>query len=330
MEIAIKELNREISLMKNFIEINLKAKTKIMKKFNKYCQFISDSDKIEISKELDNYLNEPYINLSNAIKELNDIQTEIEKIFYSNFFEKYGLNTLKKLKDYANSVYFTHKETFYFGFFMGILLVLIIIFFLIAWYFDIDMDDDAQFKSIFPMFRGYTIICLYLWLLGLNVYAWNNFNINYKLCFQFKDHYSDLTNILKRNSFFTTTLVLMILCYMILRTKIPIIYELVEFIPLEMTPIIAWSFLIFYLAMPSRNWFNYKGRVYFFNLLIESFSSIFIKTEFKHIWLMDQLTSMIGPIRDIEYTCCYYFHYSSKKKISTKLKQLKITQNNSK
>ena len=62
---------------------------------------------------------------------------------------------------------------------MGILLVLTIIFFLIAWYFDIDMDDDAQFKSIFPMFRGYTILCLYLWLLALNVYAWNHFNINY-------------------------------------------------------------------------------------------------------------------------------------------------------
>lgn len=295
--------------MKNFIEINLKAKTKIMKKYKKYCQIVSE--RIDFSKELDNYLKNPSINLSDSVKELNEIQVEIEKVFHSHFFQKYSHNTLKKLKDYANSVYFTQKETFYFGFFMGILLVLTIIFFLIAWYFDIDMDDDAQFKVIFPMFRGYTIICLYLWLLALNVYTWNNFNINYKLCFQFNNHYSDLTNILQRNGFFSTTLVLMILCYMILRTKIPIIYELVEFIPLEMTPLIAWSFFIFYLLMPMKKYFNYEGRTYFFNLLVESFSSIFIKTEFKHIWLMDQITSMIGPLRDIEYTFCYYSHYTS-------------------
>ena len=47
------------------------------------------------------------------------------------------------------------------------------------------------------------------------------------------------------------------------------------------------------------------------NLFVEAFSSIFIKCEFKHIWFMDQLTSLIGPIRDIEYTICYYTHYSS-------------------
>ena len=295
--------------MKSFIELNLKAKSKILKKYNKYIGIIRE--KIDFSEELDNYLKNPSINLFESIKELNEIQAETEKVFYSYFFEKYSFNTIKKLKDYANSVYFTQEETFYFGFFMGILLVLIIIFLLIAVYFDIDMDDDAEFKVIFPMFRGYTIICLYLWMLGLNVYAWNNFNINYKLCFQFNNHYSDLTCILRRNGFFTTTLVLMILCYMILRTKIPIIYDLILFIPLEMTPLITWSFFIIYLLMPSKNYFNYEGRIYLLNLFIESFSSIFIKLEFKHIWIMDQLTSMIGPLRDIEYTICYYTHYTS-------------------
>lgn len=45
-----------------------------------------------------------------------------------------------------------------------------------------------------------------------------------------------------------------------------------------------------------------------FKLFIES---MLIKTEFKHIWFTDQLTSMVGPLRDIEYSLCYYVHYHS-------------------
>lgn len=49
-----------------------------------------------------------------------------------------------------------------------------------------------------------------------------------------------------------------------------------------------------------------------FNLFLESMSSIFISIEFKHVWFTDQLTSFIGPLRDMEYTLCYYVHYQSK------------------
>lgn len=296
--------------MKTFIELNLKAKAKIVKKFKKYCKYCLE--KIDITKDIEEYINMPSINLKEPLKLISDIQSEIEKVFYAHFFEKYAFNTLKKLKDYANKVYFTQIQSFYFGFFMGILAILLFLCLLIGWHFKIDMDDDAEFKTIFPMFRGYAIVCMYLWLLGLNVFAWNNFNINYKLCFQFNNHYSDLTAIFKRTAVFSTMLVLMVLCYMILRTKIPIIYDLLVFIPLEMTPLVTWLCLLVYLFFPNKNYFNYEGRVYLFNLFVESFSSIFIKCEFKHIWFMDQLTSLIGPIRDIEYTVCYYTHYSSK------------------
>jgi len=309
IELAIKELNKEVAVMKTFIELNLKAKAKILKKFKKYCKFCLE--KIDIIKDIDEYVSMPSINIKEPLKFISDAQSEIEKVFYAHFFEKYAFNTLKKLKDYANKVYFTQIQSFNFGFFMGILTILLFLCLLIGWHFRIDMDDDAEFKTIFPMFRGYAIICIYLWLLGLNVYAWNNFNINYKLCFQFNNHYSDITAIFKRTAVFSTVLVLMILCYMILRTRIPIIYDLLIFIPLEMTPLAAWFCLIIYIFFPSKSFFNYEGRVYFFNLFVESFSSILLKCEFKHIWFMDQLTSLIGPIRDIEYTICYYTHYRS-------------------
>jgi hypothetical protein len=38
-------------------------------------------------------------------------------------------------------------------------------------------------------------------------------------------------------------------------------------------------------------------------------ASITVKNELRHTWLGDQLTSLIGPLRDFEYTICYYTHY---------------------
>jgi hypothetical protein len=38
-------------------------------------------------------------------------------------------------------------------------------------------------------------------------------------------------------------------------------------------------------------------------------ASITTTSELRHTWLGDQMTSLVGPFRDIEYTACYYTHY---------------------
>lgn len=307
LEIALKEMNKELTVMKGFIELNLKAKIKILKKYKKFTKFCYN--KLDVQDQAEKFIENS--KLKEPLKLLSEVQADIEKNFYVNFFDKYSFNALKKLKDYAQPVYFTQQQSFYFGFFVGLLMILIILCLLIAGHFKIDMDDDAEFKTIFPIFRGFSIICFYFWLLGINVYAWNKAHINYRLCFSFKNHYSDVISIFKRAALFSTVFVLMILCYMIVRTQIPIIIDLVGFMPLEVIPLICWIVLLFYLFFPYKV-FNYQGRLYLFNLFVESCATIFIKSEFKHIWFTDQLTSMIGPLRDIEYTTCYYFHYFSK------------------
>ena len=155
------------------------------------------------------------------------------------------------------------------------------------------------------------MICIYLWFLGLNVYAWNKFHINYKLCFAFGNHHSELISIFKRAAVFSAIFVLMTLAYMLIRTQIPIVSNFFIFIPLEMTPLICWLSLLVYLLMPYKDYFNYIGRMWSFKLIAESVACFVVKLEFKHIWLTDQLTSFIGPMRDIEYTICYYYNYNS-------------------
>ena len=175
-------------------------------------------------------------------------------------------------------------------------------------YFHIDMDDDAKFKSIFPMFRGYIVFILYFWFLALNVYVWDLYHINYQVAFDFDNHYSDVMSICKRAAFFSILVILMLLCYMIERTEIPILYDLVSFIPLEFTPLVCWIVTFCYLFSPFEN-FNYLGRIYLFNLFFESMASITVKNQLRHTWFGDQLTSLTGPLRDFEYTTCYYTHF---------------------
>lgn len=307
LETAIKELFKETNLIRTFIDMNLKAKTKIIKKFMKYTKFYKN--RIEVDKITDNFIQKS-VYLKDPFTPISGIQSSIEKIFSTNFFEKYSFNSVKILKDYSNPSYFTQKQSFYFGFSCGILTILFSLCVLIGVYFNIDMDDDAEFKMVFPMFRGFLILCFYFWFLGINTYAWNKANINYRLCFGFKDHYSNVISVFKRAATFTTIFIITILCYLILRTKLPALSDFISFIPVEITPLLCWITLLFYTFFPMKI-FNYPGRVYLLNLLIESCASIFVKCEFKHVWFTDQLTSLIGTIRDIEYTTCYYSHYSN-------------------
>ena len=60
----------------------------------------------------------------------------------------------------------------------------------------------------------------------------------------------------------------MLLCYMIERTKIPILYDLVSFIPLEF-----WTITFCYLFSPFDN-FNYLGRIYLFNYFMNKWHQL--------------------------------------------------------
>ena len=316
-ENAIVELYKEMGYMAKYIDLNFQAKRKILKKFNKYIQTQDNSkEKVKSTPEQEEeikimleYINKTIIEQDSA--EIVKTEAEIEKIFRKYYFDKYLFNAIKVLKESKTEVSIKQKYAFFFGFFIGILLIIFILCILIANHFHIDMDDDAKFKTIFPMFRGYLVMVLYYWFLGLNVYVWNTFHINYKLAFNFDSHYSPVVSIFKRAAFFTMIVAMMLLCYMIERTQIPILYDLINFIPLEFTPLISYIIVFLYLFCPSKNIFNYPGRKYLGRLFVETMASITTTSDLRHTWLGDQMTSLVGPFRDIEYTACYYVHYNN-------------------
>ena len=316
-ENAVKELYKEMGYMAKYIDLNLQAKRKIMKKFNKYIQsqdISKDRTKSTLDQEDEIKKMLEYINstiTANDLTIITNTEADIEKLFRKFFFDKYLFNAIKILKESKADVSINQKYAFYFGFFIGILLIIFILCILIANHFHIDMDDDAKFKTIFPMFRGYLVMVFYYWFLGLNVYVWNLYHINYKLAFNFDSHYSPFISVFKRAAFFTMIVAIMLLCYMIERTQIPILYDLINFIPLELTPLISYVVVLIYLFCPLKDTFNYQGRIYLGTLFVETMASIATTSDLRHTWLGDQMTSLVGPFRDIEYTVCYYVHYNN-------------------
>ena len=331
-EMAIKETYKDIYLTRKFIETNLEIKEKLIKKYKKYFEiedFLNEKTKSAPSQiimeddkesEEENNNNELEANINNFIyykstigeydNTLKDLENEIVQLFIQNFTYKYKSKTEKILKKYVQINTFTESESFYLGFFIGLLIFQLAIICSIAWYYDIDMDNDPEFKSVFPMFRGFFIVCLYWWVHGLNVLVWTKADISYRVIFQIDSKYSTPIEIFKRAAIFTFILLLCLLIYMIKRIWDGAFFGIFKPIPINCLPLICWGALILYLFCPFNIW-NYDGRAYLGDLAKESFGSFLLKTGFRHVFFINQMCSFIAPMRDMEYTICYYAYYDA-------------------
>ena len=331
-EMALKETYKDISLTRKFIETNLDIKDTLMKKYKKYfgiqtfnsfsrkkidnnSQIIIEDEKEneEYDDELENTINE-FINYQSSIGQYGDtlksLEVEIEQCFGENFSFKYGSKTDKILKKYLKVKTITESQSFYLGLFIGFLLFQFGIICTLAWYYDIDMDRDPEFMSVFPMFRGFFVLCLYWWVHGLNITVWIKADISYRVIFQIDSNYSSPIQIFKRAAIFTFILLSCLLIYMIKRIYKGAFFGIFEPIPINTLPLICWGSLLVYTFCPFDIW-NYEGRAFLGQLAKESFGSFLLKTGFRHVFFMGQMCSFIATMRDMEYTLCYYAYYDA-------------------
>ena len=331
-EMALKETYKDISLTRKFIETNLDIKDTLMKKYKKYfgiqtfnsfsrkkidnnSQIIIEDEKEneEYDDELENTINE-FINYQSSIGQYGDtlksLEVEIEQCFGENFSFKYGSKTDKILKKYLKIKTITESQSFYLGLFIGFLLFQFGIICTLAWYYDIDMDRDPEFMSVFPMFRGFFVVCLYWWVHGLNITVWTKADISYRVIFQIDSNYSSPIQIFKRAAIFTFILLSCLLIYMIKRIYKGAFFGIFEPIPINTLPLICWGSLLVYTFCPFDIW-NYEGRAFLGQLAKESFGSFLLKTGFRHVFFMGQMCSFIATMRDMEYTLCYYAYYDA-------------------
>jgi len=330
-EIAIKETYKDISLTRKFIETNMEIKNTLIKKYKKYfgldiqvhnkkkfennSRIIIEDDKENeeyddnLEKEIDDYI----VNKSNFgtyDETLKGLENELEQLFEENFYYKYHSKTDKILKKYLKVKTLTESQSFYLGLFMGLLIFQLGIICILAWYYDIDMDRDPDFMSVFPMFRGFFIVCLYWWMHGLNIYIWMKADISYRVIFQIDSNYSKPIQIFKRAAIFTFILLSCLLIYMIKRIYKGAFFGIFEPIPINTLPLICWGSILVYTFCPFDIW-NYDGRAFLGQLAKESFGSFLLKTGFRHVFFMGQMCTFISTMRDMEYTICYYAYYDA-------------------
>jgi len=331
-EMALKEAYKDIFLINQFIETNLEIKDKLLSKYKKYLGLFNqkkspaNNSRVIIEDEQENDENEENNNdelesiinnfvsfkssLGTAKDTFNSLKDELTQLFVQNFSYKYKSKTEKVLKKCVQKNDFTGIQTFYLGFFIGLLIFQLGIICIIAWYYDIDMDNDVEFKSVFPMFRGFFIICLYWWMHGLNILIWTKADISYKIIFQVDNNSSSPIEIFKRAAIFTFVLLTSLLIYLIKRIWAGIFFGIFDPIPINRIPLICWGSLLVVIFCPFRIW-NYAGRAWLGKLAKESFVSFLFRTGFRHVYFMSQLCSFIAPMRDIEYTICYYAYYDA-------------------
>jgi uncharacterized membrane protein SirB2 len=105
--------------------------------------------------------------------------------------------------------------------------------------------------------------------------------------------------------------------YLIVHYHINILYPGLSWLPDNYTGLIPWLVLVAYTFFPSKTMFNPQGRLYFYNLIKQIFMTPFVPTTFAASWLADQFTSLTGPLKDFEYTICFYVNVWGDNNVNT-------------
>jgi len=293
---------KEIILLLDFYFISHEAARKILKKQKK---LFSKLPRKFTPINLDDILDDDSY-LHKNIPKLHKLRQEVENLYLDHF---YHINTKEQGKIELNKIthgrFTSHFENFLNGMFLGFSTLLLAVIIILLFQGGLDPDNDANFFFVFHVYRGFALILAYMWFLAWNVYGWTIYYVNYRNIFAFNYHYSTLSEIVKRTSIFTTILMLTLLWYILIREDEDFAYIL-GFIPKEYSPLICWVLFLGYLFFPSFKYFNGEGRRYFFKLIKNLFIYSFISVDFPITWATEQFISFVIPIRDIEFSICYY------------------------
>ena len=308
-ESAIKELYKEISSLKDFVDLNIKAKGKIVKKYHKVIKLLSIDNKSLISKKTIQEEVDEFIlgsELKNYENTLNVLFNQCSKLFAYGYGTKYKNQTNKILKTFNTKEQFTQSQSFLLGLGVGVLIFETIVILCVCFNYKLSFTTDLEFSSLAPIYRSFLLIIAYIFLLGINIYLWSKKHLAYKIFLRTQSADSDTFDFMKSSTILSLVLFTGMLLYVLVKEEVPFMQSVISLIPRKGFPILCWLLFLGYLFVPVPKLFNIEGKMYIFNLIRETI--VQLKVEFRHIWLIEQTISLIGPLRGLEYTVCYYVY----------------------
>ncbi len=295
---------KEISMVRSYVSLNQKIFFKLANKYKIRFREISMYNwKLcsDLAKEFG------HTSLMGELKRL-DAMAKVVEITYMEYFHykheyKEAMNRLSTL---AGKEQFTAYEAYKFGFSIGVFVVCLIMSILILSEAGFFKPNLSEFSIIqFPIFRGAFTLFIYMFAFGVNVYVWEQCNVNYKSVLAFGNHASSAFLIMRRAFMFLACWVV-IFSYSALSSSQ--YFDKGLFFDHNagslLTPVVWTPFLI-YMLWPNKHVFNPKGRAYFYRVVGQALASILTFANF-HVWFaVNQMLSIFMILKDFAYSICY-------------------------
>ncbi|KAM3245015.1 hypothetical protein ACQJBY_056386 [Aegilops geniculata] len=282
---AFMALYRGLELLKKFSSLNVKAFTKILKKFVKVSeqQRATDlfSQKVKISS----------FSTSDKALQLSD---EVESLFLNHFAGNDRMVAMKYLNPQQPKN--THMITFLVGLFTGTFVSLFIIYAILAHVSGI--FATAYMEVVYHVFSMFALISLHCFLYGCNLFMWKSTRINQNFIFDFAPN----TALTHRDAFLMSA---SIMCTVVAALVINLFLRNAGASHANAVPggLIVLSVGLLFCPF---NVFYRSTRYCFMRIMRNIIFSPFYKVLMADFFMADQLTSQIPLLRHMDFAACYF------------------------
>ncbi|KAL8481102.1 hypothetical protein ACS0TY_027586 [Phlomoides rotata] len=290
---AFVELYRGLGFLKTYSSLNMKAFTKILKKFDKVSNQKASASYLKVVKT------SHFISSDKVVR----LMDEVESLFTHHFANNDRKRAMKFLRPQHQKD--SHMVTFFVGLFTGTFVTLFSIYAILAHLSGMftASTQASYMETVYPIFSMFALLSLHLFVYGCNLFAWKSSRINYMFIFEFQA--SNALNY--RDAFLICTCLMtgvvgaMVLHLILLST------DLASFAPHRLDFIPALLFLSFLLLLVCPFNILYRPTRYCFLRVIRNIvCSPFYKVLMVDFFMADQLTSQIPLLRHIESAACYF------------------------
>lgn len=203
MKLAFSEFYLSLVLLQNYQNLNYTGFRKIMKKHDKL--FETETGGKWRQEHVDNA---PFY----SNKNIGSLIEDTENVFTSELEDGDRQKAMKRLRVPPLNDQQSSWVTFKVGFFSGAFIVLLVAVILTGLYRQRSTND---WKLVFRLYRGTFLVCLFMFLIGINVYGWKKSGVNHVLIFELdpRDHLSD-QHLIEIASIFSVFWSLSLICYL--------------------------------------------------------------------------------------------------------------------
>lgn len=165
----------------------------------------------------------------------------------------------------------------------------------------ISIEKDPVFSRDFPTWRGIAYFIFYMWIISINTYFFEAYNVSHRIIFHYNEHhYSTSAQISVLAGVFSTIFLVMFTIYTL---SIQDILDVSSSVTPYLVLVVWGSFVLFWINPLPILW---RTRFYAFKLILISILSPFLGVPFEVVWMTDQVVSLVTPLKDFAYTICYY------------------------